>query len=148
MIDKETEPLSATAEVDGTPPEIELKPLGVAHVRNIAEHWPKTAQASAIMPSLPKGLQEMLAEQSDEFILGFVNGVQCCHDLGIKAPLEDVRNRLIVLRESQRLNPTGPIAIDSLVTPVDRLVITAASVIEGVGYLASVALLGKKGADE
>ena len=58
MIDEEKEPLSATAEVDGTPPEIEVEPLGVKHVKNLVEHWPKTAQAKAIMPSLPKGLQD------------------------------------------------------------------------------------------
>lgn len=148
MDDEEQEPLSATVEVDGTPPEIEVEPLGVEHVRKVAEFWPKTAQAKAIMPSLPKGLQDMLEKQSDEFILGFINGVQCCHDLGIKAPLEDVRNRLMALQGALRSNPSGPISTGSLTTPVDRLVITAASVIEGVGYLASVALLGKKGDDE
>jgi hypothetical protein len=144
MSDVEKEPLPATADVDGTPPEVEVKPLGISHVRNVAEHWPKTAQATAIMPSLPQGLKEMLEKQTDEFILGFVNGVQCCHDIGIKAPLEDVRNRLIALQGAHRLNPNGPISTASLVTPVDRLVITAASLIEGVGYLAAVALLGKE----
>lgn len=138
-------PTSATEEVDNTPPEVTINPLGMEYAKTVVEKWPKTPQAQTMIPRLPQGLKEMLEKQSDEFVLGFANGIQCSHDLGIKMLLDDVRGRMIAMQQASKIiTPDNMMPSSQLSYPIDRAVITAAALVEGIGYLACAALLNKQ----
>jgi hypothetical protein len=134
------EPKVSVAEVEESEPEQAaepeepevIEPLGADYIKKVAEMWPTSAQGESMLPHLPKGLDEMLERQSEDFLLGFANAVQCVHDIGIKMLLDDLRVRVAILHKR------APDVMDAsqLMVPSDRMIINAAAVTEGIGWLA------------
>jgi len=142
-------PAPATDDADGKPPKVKMQPLGMDFARKVAEGWHHTAQARAIILQLPTGIKEMLEEQPDDFVLGFLNGIQCAHDIGLKALLDDVRRRLITLQQARGVvTPGSQINGEQLQYPTDRLIITVSSVVEGVGWMAANVMTDREDAEK
>ena len=109
-----------------------MEPMGIEYIRNVAKGWPTTAQAGPVIDNLPQGIDEMLSRQSDDFILGFANGIQCIHDICLKTLLDQILQRQAVLQKETPEN----IATREVILPSDRLTIHVTAVAEGIGWLA------------
>jgi len=125
-------------------PKGEITPLGMDFVRVVAEQWGNSAQAQAIIPKLPQGMAEMFSGQSNDFLLGFANGIQAMHDLVLKTLLDDINSRLSA---SSIIMPGQAMPSSKMPHATDRLIIASTSLIEGIGYLACKELASREKKD-